>query len=187
MIDTLVENIGRLRPPTFWVDKALENSTYFVLTLHRPSNVDDTDTLRKWLTVAGEKTAGHPVIFPVHPRTRKALASLSIVPDSIIIVDPQPYLEFNYLVQRAKGVITDSGGITEETTFLGVPCMTLRDSTERPETVSIGTNEILGTDPKRLGEALERVLAGQWKQGGIPEKWDGQAGERIVTILESLL
>ena len=102
-------------------------------------------------------------------------------------VDPQGYLEFNYMVKHAKGVITDSGGITEETTVMGVPCLTLRDNTERPETVTIGTNELIGTDPANLGPALARLMAGQWKKGAIPEKWDGKAAVRIVAELERLL
>jgi UDP-N-acetylglucosamine 2-epimerase (non-hydrolysing) len=102
-------------------------------------------------------------------------------------VDPQGYLEFNYLVQNAKGVITDSGGITEETTVMGVPCLTMRDSTERPETVIMGTNELVGSDHNKLEPALARLMAGQWKQGAIPEKWDGRSAERIVDALENLL
>ena len=117
----------------------------------------------------------------------KTLADLSGLPQNIHFVEPQPYLEFNHLVRHAKGVITDSGGITEETTVMGVPCLTLRDSTERPETVEIGTNELVGTDPARLGPALERLFAGKWKRGKIPEKWDGKAGERIVLGLEQFL
>lgn len=101
-------------------------------------------------------------------------------------VDPQGYLEFNYLVKPAKGVITDSGGITEETTVMGVPCWTLRDNTERPETVTIGTNELIGTYPAKLGPALARLMAGQWKKGAIPEKWDGMAAMRIINILDNL-
>ena len=103
------------------------------------------------------------------------------------MIDPQPYLEFNYLVKNSKAVLTDSGGITEETTVMGIPCMTLRDSTERPETVDIGTNLMLGTDPKMIGPALAKCFSNQWKKGSIPEKWDGKAGERIVNILEKLL
>jgi UDP-N-acetylglucosamine 2-epimerase (non-hydrolysing) len=102
-------------------------------------------------------------------------------------VDPQGYLEFNHLVKHARGVITDSGGITEETTFLGVPCLTLRDSTERPETVTVGTNELVGTDPANLPPALARLMAGEWKTGSIPDRWDGHAAERIVETLERLL
>jgi UDP-N-acetylglucosamine 2-epimerase (non-hydrolysing) len=109
------------------------------------------------------------------------------VPANILLVDPQPYLEFNYMVKHAKAVITDSGGITEETTVMGVPCMTLRSSTERPETVTLGTNELLGIDPASLGPALNRLFAGEWKRGSIPPLWDGRTSERIVGILERVL
>ncbi len=128
-----------------------------------------------------------PVVFPVHPRTAKTLRGLAGVPSNIRLVDPQPYLEFNYLVKHAKAVITDSGGITEETTVMGVPCITLRDTTERPETVTVGTNELIGTDPAAIKPALDRLFAGDWKEGAIPDLWDGRAGERIVAILERVL
>jgi UDP-N-acetylglucosamine 2-epimerase (non-hydrolysing) len=124
------------------------------------------------------------VVFPVHPRTAKTMRDLGAVPSNILLVDPQPYLEFNYLAKHAKGVITDSGGITEETTVMGVPCMTLRTSTERPETVTLGTNELLGVDPVALKPALDRLFAGKWKRGSIPPLWDGKTGERIVAVLE---
>jgi UDP-N-acetylglucosamine 2-epimerase (non-hydrolysing) len=127
------------------------------------------------------------VVFPVHPRTRKVLDGLGVSWPGLHLVDPLGYLEFNYLVQQALGVVTDSGGITEETTVLGVPCVTLRDNTERPETVTVGTNELVGTDPAAIGPALRRLVAGQWKRGGIPEMWDGRAAERIVAALEGLL
>ena len=109
------------------------------------------------------------------------------LPDLIKLIEPQPYLEFNYLVSHAKAVITDSGGVTEETTVLGIPCLTLRDTTERPETICIGTNELIGTNPSAIKPALDRLFSGQWKSGSIPEKWDGQTGVRIVTHLEHLL
>jgi UDP-N-acetylglucosamine 2-epimerase (non-hydrolysing) len=128
-----------------------------------------------------------PVVFPVHPRTAKNLRELEGQIPGLHYVDPQGYLEFNYLVKHAKGVITDSGGITEETTVMGVPCLTLRDNTERPETVRIGTNELIGTDPAKLAPALARLMAGEWKKGAVPEKWDGHAAERIVVELERLL
>jgi UDP-N-acetylglucosamine 2-epimerase (non-hydrolysing) len=126
-------------------------------------------------------------VFPVHPRSRKTIHALPGVPGNLVLVDPQPYLEFNWLVKHAKAVITDSGGITEETTVMGVPCLTLRDNTERPETITIGTNELIGTDPARLAPAMDRLFDGQWKRGGIPEKWDGHAATRIVTALERVL
>ena len=130
---------------------------------------------------------GLPVVFPVHPRTAKTLQGLAGQWPALLAVEPQPYLEFNYLVRHAKGVITDSGGVTEETTVMGVPCMTLRDSTERPETVTTGTNELIGTDPAGLQPALDRLFAGTWKEGTIPEKWDGQTGARIAALLDDLL
>lgn len=187
MIDTLLANMDRLRPPDFWCELGLAPRAYFVVTLHRPANVDEPRQLGELLGAIAHGTRGAKCIFPVHPRTRKTLASIADLPASIAMVEPQAYLEFNYLVKHAKGVITDSGGVTEETTVMGVPCMTLRDNTERPETVSVGTNEIIGTDPARLAPALERLLAGQWKKGGVPKKWDGRAGERIVGALEGLL
>ncbi|MCC5870741.1 MAG: UDP-N-acetylglucosamine 2-epimerase (non-hydrolyzing) [Gammaproteobacteria bacterium] len=187
MIDTLLANIDRLRKPVFWEETGLRKGRYFVLTLHRPANVDQSEGFRKLLSAIGDGTRGLPVVFPVHPRTSKTLKQLGDIPSNIFLVEPQGYLEFNYLVRHAKAVITDSGGITEETTVLGVPCMTMRDNTERPETISIGTNELIGTDPSALLPALECLFAGNWKRGGIPEKWDGRSGERIVEELERLL
>jgi UDP-N-acetylglucosamine 2-epimerase (non-hydrolysing) len=198
MIDTLLKQMPRLRAPAFWDELGLEPGRYFVVTLHRPANVDGEQQLLSLLRAIAEGAGGLPVVFPVHPRTAKNLRELmgasfasKLAPTGagagIHFVDPQPYLEFNYLVKHAKGVITDSGGITEETTVMGVPCLTLRDSTERPETVTVGTNELIGTDPAKLAPALARLIAGQWKKGGIPEKWDGRAAERIVAELERLL
>ncbi|MBI4375238.1 MAG: UDP-N-acetylglucosamine 2-epimerase (non-hydrolyzing) [Elusimicrobia bacterium] len=187
MIDTLLANMERLRPPAFWKELGLKAGNYFILTLHRPTNVDDAARLRTMLLAVAEGCRDLPVIFPVHPRTAITLRTLKDLPSSLKVVEPQPYLEFNYLAKYSKAVITDSGGITEETTVMGVPCMTLRDSTERPETVTIGTNELLGTDPSRLKPALDRLYSGSWKKGAIPEKWDGKAGGRIVVELERLL
>jgi UDP-N-acetylglucosamine 2-epimerase (non-hydrolysing) len=187
MIDTLLANLPRLRPPAFWDEHALEAGRYFVMTLHRPANVDDPAGFARLVSAVSEATRGWPVVFPVHPRTAKTLAGLPERPAGLIAVEPQPYLEFNHLVRHAKAVITDSGGVTEETTVLGVPCMTLRTTTERPETVTLGTNELLGTDPSALAPALERVFAGQWKRGAIPPLWDGRTGERIAEILDRLL
>jgi UDP-N-acetylglucosamine 2-epimerase (non-hydrolysing) len=187
MIDTLLANLDRLQPPGFWDGLGLKSGGYFVMTLHRPANVDNKEQLLALLKVIEAGTRGLPVLFPVHPRTSKTLQNLIELPTSIKLVEPQPYLEFNYLVQNSKAVITDSGGVTEETTVLGVPCLTLRDTTERPETVSIGTNKLIGTDPSALRTALDQLFAGQWKSGSIPEKWDGKTGRRIVAILERLL
>ena len=187
MIDTLLANMSRLQRPTFWDMLTLSTGEYFVLTLHRPANVDAAGGFSRLLQAIGQGTRGLPVVFPVHPRTAKTLQSLQALPENLRYVDPQPYLEFNYLVKHSKAVITDSGGITEECTVMGIPCMTLRDNTERPETVTLGTNELLGTDPAALKPALDKLFAGKWKVGGIPELWDGKASDRIVNALEYLI
>jgi UDP-N-acetylglucosamine 2-epimerase (non-hydrolysing) len=187
MIDTLLKNIPRLRQPEFWDAEGLKAGQYLVATLHRPSNVDDQANYYNLLKVIADNVENMPVVYPVHPRTRAALAEFAELPSNIVCVDPQPYLEFNYLVKHAKGVITDSGGITEETTVMGVPCMTLRDSTERPETITQGTNELVGTNPDNIVPALKRLYAGEWKSGSIPEMWDGKTGPRIVKCLEEIL
>jgi len=186
MIDTLLANMNRLQPPSFWDKLALHKAEYFVLTLHRPANVDTSGSFARLLHAISDGARGLPVIFPVHPRTAKTLQTLEQLPENICFVDPQTYLEFNYLVKHAKAVITDSGGITEEATVMGIPCLTLRDTTERPETITVGTNELIGTDPSRLKPMLDRVFEGDWKHGGIPELWDGKAGERIVAVLYQL-
>jgi UDP-N-acetylglucosamine 2-epimerase (non-hydrolysing) len=184
MIDTLLSNMDRLRPPPFWDAHRLSPGGYFVLTMHRPANVDQPERLERTLREIADATRGLPVVFPVHPRTSKTIRGFASVPASLLMVEPQPYLEFNHLVRHAKAVLTDSGGITEETTVMGVPCITMRDSTERPETVTVGTNELIGTDPAAIRPAVDRVLAGAWKRGSIPEKWDGRTSERIVDVLE---
>lgn len=187
MIDTLLVNLPRLRQPAFWRERGLSSSEYFVTTLHRPANVDRHDVFERLVRAICDAARGLPVVFPVHPRTRRTLEAVDLQLDNLVLVDPQPYLEFNYLVQHARGVITDSGGITEETTVLGVPCITLRSSTERPETVTIGTNELIGTEPDKVRPAMDRLFGGSWKKGSIPEKWDGRTGERIAAILDQLL
>ena len=187
MIDTLLKHVPRLRPPACWHSLKLEPGRFFVVTLHRPANVDGEQQLLSLLRAIADGTKGLPVIFPVHPRTAKNLRELYSAIPQLHYIDPLGYLEFNYLVKHAKGVITDSGGITEETTVLGVPCLTLRDNTERPETITIGTNELIGTDPNKLPPALARLMEGKWKKGAIPSLWDGKAAERIVEHLERVL
>jgi UDP-N-acetylglucosamine 2-epimerase (non-hydrolysing) len=187
MIDTLLSNQHRFTKPPFWDELGLAAGEYFVTTLHRPANVDRGSTFGVLLQAIADSVRGMKVVFPVHPRTAKTMREVGAVPPNLLLVDPQPYLEFNYLVKHAKGVITDSGGITEETTVMGVPCMTLRSSTERPETITMGTNELLGIDPAALKPALDRLFAGRWKRGTAPPLWDGHAGERIVAIIEQYL
>ena len=187
MIDTLLANLPKLQPPDFWQSMALQERGYVVVTLHRPANVDEAGAFASMLRALGEAARGLPVIFPVHPRTAKTLQATARIPGNIHSVDAQPYLQFNYLVKHALAVVTDSGGITEEATVMGVPCMTLRDNTERPETIEIGTNRLVGTDPAGLKPAFDELFDNGWKPGGIPEKWDGRTGERIAAILQDLV
>jgi UDP-N-acetylglucosamine 2-epimerase (non-hydrolysing) len=165
----------------------LVEKDYLVLTLHRPANVDDEAKLEALLSEIVQGSRQRPIVFPVHPRTAKVLQKIQLRADHLYTTEPLGYREFNYLVKYARAVITDSGGITEEATVLGVPCLTLRDTTERPETVTLGTNELVGTDPAKLAPYLDRLFAGEWKKGGIPPLWDGQAAGRIVAHLERLL
>lgn len=187
MIDTLLRHRPDFRPPPIWEMANLEKRGYLVLTLHRPSNVDAEENLKEVLNEVVKGARGMPLVFPVHPRTAKNIKKLGIQAPNLHLIEPLSYLEFNYLVERAKGVITDSGGITEEATVMGVACMTLRDTTERPETVTLGTNELVGTDPRALEPYLEQLFEGEWKNGSIPPLWDGKASERIVKHLDRLL
>jgi UDP-N-acetylglucosamine 2-epimerase (non-hydrolysing) len=180
MIDTLLKHRNRFIKPVIWDKAGLEKCNYIVITLHRPANVDEEGNLKNLIDEIILHSHDIPLIFPVHPRTAKGLSNIGIYHPSLFMIEPLGYLEFNYLVERSKAVITDSGGITEETTVMGIPCMTLRNNTERPETISIGTNELLGTDPKAIKPALEKLFSGNWKKGSIPELWDGKAAERIV-------
>lgn len=186
MIDSLLANRSRFARPAFWPQLRLADGEYIVVTMHRPANVDEAGQLEHFIRTIGESAQGLPVIFPVHPRTAGTLARLGQLPSNVHLVEPLAYLEFNYLVERARAVVTDSGGITEEATVLGIPCMTLRNTTERPETVTMGTNELIGTDPAVIGPWMRRLFAGDWKTGSVPPLWDGRAGERIVDTLLAL-
>ena len=198
MIDTLLANRARFRKPEVWDELGLKEKEFIVMTMHRPANVDEENHLREMMEQIVDNVHGLPIIFPIHPRTAKMLFGLmndgmsEAKPlndgrwKNLHIVEPMGYLEFNYLVERAKAVVTDSGGITEETTVMGVPCITLRDNTERPETCTVGTNELIGTDPAAIKPALDKLFSGQWKKGEIPELWDGHTAERIIRILATL-
>ncbi|MBN8588147.1 MAG: UDP-N-acetylglucosamine 2-epimerase (non-hydrolyzing) [Rhodothermia bacterium] len=183
MIDTLLKHRNRFFKPPIWDQLGLEPKQYLVMTLHRPANVDQAEKLRSLIAEITQNTQGLPIVFPVHPRTAKIFKDIGIEARNLFTVEPMSYLEFNYLVEHAQCVITDSGGITEETTVMRVPCITLRDNTERPETVTIGTNELIGTDPSAIRPALEILFAGRWKKGEIPNRWDGQAANRIIHYL----
>lgn len=180
MIDTLLKNETRLKRPPVWEELNLQEKSYFVLTLHRPSNVDEELQLKKLILQIAELGEKYPIIFPVHPRTQKFLKGLKLNFKNLHYMSPLGYLEFNYLVKHAKAVLTDSGGITEETTVMNVPCLTLRNSTERPETCDIGTNVLVGNEPEKISQAFYNLYSGHWKQGKAPELWDGKAAIRIV-------
>ena len=183
MIDTLLANRSRFVKPSVYDELGLQSQQYLTLTMHRPANVDEAEKLKHLMNEIVTNVRDLPIVFPIHPRTAKIFNDLGIEAPNLHIVEPMGYLEFNYLVDRAKAVITDSGGITEETTVMGVPCITLRDNTERPETCTIGTNELIGTNPDNIKPALDKLFTDQWKKGGVPPLWDGHTAERIVNIL----
>ena len=190
MIDTLLANRSKFRRPAVYDELGLQANNYVVMTMHRPANVDEETHLKALMEQIITNVHELPIIFPIHPRTAKIFynlwgdeATLKTLFPNLHIVDPMGYLEFNYMVEHAKVVVTDSGGITEETTVMGVPCITLRDNTERPETCTIGTNKLIGTKPEAIKPALDMLFAGQWQQGAIPPLWDGHTAERIIEIL----
>lgn len=188
MIDALRQFLPIAQQSTIGRDLSLVNGAgyhpFAVLTLHRPSNVDSATTLRGLLAAVERVADQVPVIFPVHPRTQERLKNLGLIPNpNLRLIPPVGYLDFLCLLSRARLVLTDSGGIQEETTALGVPCLTLRENTERPVTVSEGTNQIVGLDPERILSAAREILGGKTKAGRVPKFWDGHAAERIVAVL----
>ncbi len=187
MIDTLMKHEKNFIKPHVFIKENLKSNQYFVLTMHRPANVDEQKKLKKFLQIINDNVGNFPVIFPVHPRTKNILNNFESKFNFIKYTNPLSYLEFNYLVSNSKCVITDSGGITEEATVLGIPCMTLRDNTERPETIIDGSNELIGTNPEKLIPALKKVISGNWKKSSIPRYWDGKTSERIVNKLIELI
>ncbi len=184
MIDSLLSHRARALSLDVPARFGLSRSSFAVLTLHRPSNVDEEETLTGLVGAVLEVAARLPVVFPVHPRTRTRLEATGLLPrlsaPGLHVVPPLGYLDFLGLVASARLVLTDSGGLQEETTALGVPCLTLRDNTERPITVSEGTNTVVGSDPARIVAEVSAVLAGGGKSGRIPDLWDGRAAERIA-------
>jgi UDP-N-acetylglucosamine 2-epimerase (non-hydrolysing) len=183
MIDTLVH----LLPRALESDLKSFPARYALVTLHRPSNVDDLEKLQSILGSIVEISKELPVVFPVHPRTRQRIAQFGIPSNGLRLCDPLPYIEFLALQARATVVVTDSGGIQEETTFLGVPCLTLRNNTERPVTIEVGTNVLIGDEMEKLRVEFTNVLEGRRRQGAIPPLWDGHASERIGRVLKSRL
>jgi len=179
MIDSLVQLLPLAR------QSKMEGlpERYALVTLHRPANVDEDHILKRILQSLLEVNAELKVVFPVHPRTRQRITDFGIDANQLQLLDPLPYIEFLALQSRATLVLTDSGGIQEETTYLGVPCLTLRENTERPVTVTLGTNTLVGADVSRLRAELRKILDGKGKKGKIPPLWDGHAAERIAAVL----
>ena len=177
MIDTLIYNLKKIKSPDILKEI---NHPYILLTIHRPSNVDNLDRLKAILNSIAEGANGRTVIFPVHPRTRLIIDDISNIPSNFLLLDPQPYQEFIYLLKNCETVVSDSGGISEEATYLSKKCITLRDSTERPETIDAGSNILVGNNLDKISIYLEEENTDKFK---IPEKWDGMAGERITDIL----
>jgi UDP-N-acetylglucosamine 2-epimerase (non-hydrolysing) len=187
MIDTLVRLLPLTDTAPLIDTLALRNGNglkpFALVTLHRPSNVDEPQSLRRLLSALTAVAEDMPVVFPMHPRTRARMAAADMNADRLRILEPLGYLEFLGLQRRAAVVITDSGGIQEETTYLGVPCLTMRENTERPVTITTGTNQLIGRDMERLVVESRRVLDGTHKRGGIPPLWDGRASERIADCI----
>lgn len=192
MIDTLRFNLKSAIPADITLSKSnpgfpIGEIGYGVVTLHRPSNVDDPEVFARLLTVLAQISRHTPLVFPMHPRTEARLKASGLEEllegSSIIKIPPQGYLEMLGLMKDARVVLTDSGGVQEETTALGVPCITLRENTERPITVTQGTNSVVGTDPRRILECYEEVMRSGGKVGRVPELWDGESAQRIVRII----
>lgn len=181
MVDTLLANLDRALDRPILTDLHLRAGEYALVTLHRPANVDDPAILGELVDVLDEISKRLPVVFPVHPRTRAAIGGRSFSGD-VRMIEPAGYLDFIALEARARVVLTDSGGVQEETTVLGVPCLTLRDNTERPITVTEGTNTVVGRDPVRILNAVDDALVGR-REARRPELWDGRAGQRIARII----
>ena len=183
MIDTLYQNLDRISAPAFWSEFGLETGNYIILTLHRPANVDEEKSLINLLEGIDKMVGDKKIIFPIHPRTKAIMGETNLDLKNIIFVEPQGYLNFMYLIKNSFAVITDSGGISEETTVLGIPCFTMRNNTERPETQTIGTNTLVGTSIENLEKIFGEFLINGPRKAGIPELWDGKASERIIDIL----
>ena len=187
MIDTLVANIKNFKKPSFYDKLQIPKNNFVLLTIHRPNNTNNINNLISILKNIVLFSNNKFIIFPCHPRLKKYLKKIQTISKKLLVVEPMSYLEFNFLLSNCKVVVTDSGGITEEATFLHKPCITLRDNTERPETVSIGTNVLVGNSKQKISKAFEKIDKNLWTKGKIPQKWDGKTAKRIIKILKKIL
>ena len=188
MIDTLLKNKAKADESTILDEIGIEAGAYAAMTMHRPSNVDDPIVFSRLLDAIEIIQKDMPIVFPIHPRTRNNIAKMGFTDridamGNLRLIEPAGYLDFLKLTSNAKLVLTDSGGIQEETTILKVPCITLRENTERPITTEVGSSQLVGTDPAKILDAYRKVIEGQWRTPQVPELWDGKAAERIVEIL----
>ncbi|MCD7900645.1 MAG: UDP-N-acetylglucosamine 2-epimerase (non-hydrolyzing) [Bacteroides sp.] len=183
LVDSIRYNRGKLIKPIWFSVLGLEEQKYILLTLNRRSLLDNKDNLHNIVQIIIKEAQGLPIIVPVHTYVSDALKKTGIKADNFHILPSQSYLAFGYLINHAKGIITDSGNIAEEATFLGIPCISLNSYAEHPETYRIGTNELVGEDPIKLFSALNILMNDQWKKGELPERWDGHTAERIIQIL----
>lgn len=186
LIDSIRYNRNRLLRPVWFSVLGLKESSYLLLTLNRRTLVNDKEKLRELIRTVVENADGHPIVAPVHNYVGNAIKELRIEAPNLHVMPSQSYLFFGYLIHNAKGIITDSGNVAEEATFLGIPCITLNNYAEHPETYLTGTNELVGEDAPLLAEALKKMLRGEWKKGELPERWDGRTAERIVQILTEI-
>jgi len=192
MIDTLLESQEMIKQSGILENLGLSAKSYVTLTLHRPSNVDNIENFRKILAALAFIQKEIPIVFPIHPRTRKMISEFGLEEHvaslkNLILTDPLGYFDFGRLISESRFVLTDSGGIQEETTVYGIPCITLRENTERPVTVWEGSNELAGCDTEKIIILAEKIFKGQWKESHIPELWDGKTAARIIKVLETIL
>ena len=183
MIDTLINFKKVILKPGIFEKLNLMKKKYFLLTLHRPSNVDEKSKLMNILNEISNACKNHLIIFPAHPRVYDYIKSKKTIPKNIKIIRPLGYLDFLFFLKESQAIITDSGGITEEATYLKIPCLTIRNSTERPETITIGSNELIGEKLSRIDFYIKKILSKKWKNSRIPEKWDGKTAKRILRII----
>ncbi len=186
LMDTLRQNHNRFVRPACLAECNVRDGEYLLLTLNRRALLDDEESIRRIMQTLLEKVNYMPVVVPVHAYVQQRLTELGITAPNLHLLPPQPYLQFGYMESHARCIVTDSGNVAEEATFFGIPCITLSNYAEHPETVTVGTNRLVGTDTEELRLALQTLKHDQWKQGSLPERWDGKSAERIVQILLSL-